>query len=347
MKVSVIIPTYNRENFVCEAIESVLQQTMTDIEVIVVDDGSTDRTREILKPYKETIRYIYTKNGGPAHARNVGLKNAKGEYIAFLDSDDLYYPYKIELQSKFLDKFIDVGMVYTEFSGFDDNGFFDEYHLRKYHTAYKSGKLTYEDFFSEKTTLKDAGLVINSFYNKVVYMGNIFNDYFKQIIVFTNSIMFRRNILKTVGFQDEHYWLFEEFEFALRICKHYKVAFIDLPTYKLRYHRGQISNTSEKSGINVVVKKQENLLEIAEKHGLKDKNFYSQNKDIVNKTLAILRKALAIPLMVKGNDNKRARKLLKECALYGHPEYFFWLLTFAPYIVRRVVIKVFSILKVS
>lgn len=96
--VSVIIPTYNRAHFITEALESVFAQTCTDYEVIVVDDGSTDNTEEVLAPYMNLIRYIKQDNAGPSVARNRGIFAASGEYIAFLDSDDLWYPEKLEKQ---------------------------------------------------------------------------------------------------------------------------------------------------------------------------------------------------------------------------------------------------------
>ncbi len=91
-KVSVIIPTYNREKFVAKAIESVLNQTFNDIEVIVVDDGSTDGTRWTLERYKDKIHYVYQENAGVSAARNTGIEAAKGEWLAFLDSDDEWTP---------------------------------------------------------------------------------------------------------------------------------------------------------------------------------------------------------------------------------------------------------------
>ncbi|MBW1739125.1 MAG: glycosyltransferase [Deltaproteobacteria bacterium] len=91
-QVSVIIPTYNRASCVTEAIDSVLAQTFTDYEIIVVDDGSTDNTREILEPYEDRIRYIYQQNSGVSGARNAGILAANGDWVAFLDSDDEYYP---------------------------------------------------------------------------------------------------------------------------------------------------------------------------------------------------------------------------------------------------------------
>lgn len=90
--VSVIIPTYNREEFVVKAIGSVLNQTFRDLEVLVIDDGSTDNTREALETYAPKIRYVYQQNGGVSAARNTGIKLARGEWLAFLDSDDEWRP---------------------------------------------------------------------------------------------------------------------------------------------------------------------------------------------------------------------------------------------------------------
>ena len=246
MKVSVIIPTFNRGNYVAQAIDSVLQQTEKDIEVIVVDDDSTDNTREIVESYQDKVHYIHTEHGGPAHARNVGLKNAQGEYIAFLDSDDLYFPYKVKLQVSLLKKYPEIGMVCTELSAFDDDGYWDEFHLKKFHTAYNHAAITYENIFSEHLTIKDTGLAFDDFLHRKVYMGNIFNKYYENLILMTNTVMFRKAILGTVGLHDERYYLFDEYEFVLRITKYFKVAFIDVPTYKYRYHHDQISLTDNK-----------------------------------------------------------------------------------------------------
>lgn len=97
-KVSVIIPTYNRAKYVTKAIDSVLAQTYKDYEIILVDDGSADNTREVLEPYMERIKYIYQDNAGVSAARNRGIRKAKGEWVAFLDSDDEWLPERLAVQ---------------------------------------------------------------------------------------------------------------------------------------------------------------------------------------------------------------------------------------------------------
>ena len=96
--VSAIIPTYNYGRFVVEAVESALAQTYSPVEVVVVDDGSTDDTAERLRPYRARIRYLYQENRGLSGARNAGIRAARGEYVALLDSDDTWKPEKIAAQ---------------------------------------------------------------------------------------------------------------------------------------------------------------------------------------------------------------------------------------------------------
>jgi glycosyltransferase involved in cell wall biosynthesis len=99
--VSVIIVVYNGEKYIDEAIQSALNQTYKDIELIVVDDGSTDGTKDVVEKYKN-VKYIYQENRGQGSSRNVGIENSKGDYLAFLDADDLYASDKIEKQLEIL-----------------------------------------------------------------------------------------------------------------------------------------------------------------------------------------------------------------------------------------------------
>ncbi|BAQ61470.1 polysaccharide biosynthesis glycosyl transferase CpsJ [Geminocystis sp. NIES-3708] len=116
--ISVIIPVYNREKYVSEAIESVLKQTYQFLDIIVIDDGSTDKSAEIIKSFGSKIRYFYQENSGISSALNHGLKVAKGEFIAFLDSDDLWTENKLNLQIKVLKKNTQVSIVFAHIQQF-------------------------------------------------------------------------------------------------------------------------------------------------------------------------------------------------------------------------------------
>jgi len=113
MKVSVVIPTYNRAEFLKRAIESVFKQTFQDFELIIVDDGSTDKTKEVVNSFwSDKIKYIYQENsGGAARPKNTGIKVATGEYIAILDDDDEWLPEKLEKQVRFLDEHPEIDIV--------------------------------------------------------------------------------------------------------------------------------------------------------------------------------------------------------------------------------------------
>ena len=111
--ISVIIPTYNCDRYIVQAIDSVLTQENCEVEVIVIDDGSTDNTETVLEPYGDEIRYILQKNQGVAAARNHGIAQAKGNYVAFLDADDYCLPGKLAAQAEILDAKPDIGIVHS------------------------------------------------------------------------------------------------------------------------------------------------------------------------------------------------------------------------------------------
>ena len=122
-RVSVIIPTYNCDRFLPEAIDSVLMQTYQDYEIIVIDDGSTDQTCQVLEFYQNKIRYFYQENQGSAVARNLGIKQAQGEFIAFLDADDFWIlPEKLAEQVNCFEQQPSLGSVHTGWRIVDGGG---------------------------------------------------------------------------------------------------------------------------------------------------------------------------------------------------------------------------------
>lgn len=336
--VSVIIPTYNRGPFLAEAINSVLAQTYQNVEVVVVDDGSSDDTLERLQPYGSKISIVTTNHGGAAHARNAGMKVAKGRYVAFLDSDDRYLPHKLALQVQILDQFPDVGLVYSEFSGFGQETT-EEFHLKTYHApAFRNGE-TYDHYFNEAMLLKEAGIDCPPWSYRRIYFGHIFDQYLRVLLVFTNSSMVRRSVLDTVGLQDESFSLYEDYELVLRIAKRYRIAFVDMPTYQLRYHAGQISTTKRADGPAVFVEKQRQLLRVVERHGVQDDAYYQKHKITVDATMGKLYRALGVALMCYPGHEAEARRIFSEGRRYGLLEPWFWLLTFFPSFLRRVFMK--------
>ncbi len=116
--ISVIIPVYNAEPHLAETISSVLSQSRPPEEVIVVDDGSTDRTPEVAAQFQDRIRYLQQENQGPGAARNRGIQASQGDLLAFLDSDDLWAPHKLQTQVEALDKNPNAGLVFCHMTQF-------------------------------------------------------------------------------------------------------------------------------------------------------------------------------------------------------------------------------------
>jgi glycosyltransferase involved in cell wall biosynthesis len=349
-RISVIIPTYNRADYLPQAIDSVLQQNVDDIEIIVVDDGSTDNTREVVAAYGDRVIYLTTDHGGVGHARNVGVTRASGQYLAFLDSDDLFYPYMLELESRLLDAHPEVAMVYAEMSAFDDDGFFDRYHLKTYHrSAYRDPAVTYDRIFQRSARLGDLGILPAelqredpSVADRRAYFGNVFDIYLTNLVVFQNNMLMRRSLVDVVGLRDPGVRYWEEYEYILRITRRHEVCFLDVPTYKLRYHPGQVSSTAGARGRYVWLRKQQCLLQIVRRHATADPAYYAAHRERLDRQFGHLHRAVAVPLLLVQGPRwrerdlaRRARRHIRRAWRYGSRYPGLWLLSLAPGPARR------------
>jgi len=151
--------------------------------------------------------------------------------------------------------------------------------------------------------------------------------------------MFRRQVLETIGLQEEALGMFEDYDFALRICRHYKVAFTDIPTYKIRFHPGQISESGPNSSLQKVIEKQDALLRVVKRRAQAEERYFRGKEDLVSRRLCSLHKAVAIPLMTTSDGAKVAREHLAACASYGHRALFLKVISVLPHLFRRIAIK--------
>ena len=321
-RVSVMIPTYNRAGLLVGAIESVLAQSYGDFEIIVVDDGSTEDIAAVAARFGERVRYARIEHAGPAAARNLGMQMARGEYLCLLDSDDLYYPHKLALQVDHLDRHRDTVMVYTDFTAFDDEGFVDEFHMKTYHrSAFRDPACAYGTLFTEESPLSRNAMIrlaarvadAPHWLERSEYRGDIYEKYLFNTIVFTNSMMFRREVLPTTGLQQPYFGHFHDLEFALRICRLGTVAFIDNPTYKLRYHPGQVSTTRGPEGGLTSMELQRGLLRVARVHAC-EKRYYERNRAQVDRLVGRLCRAVAVPMIGYGGGSRHLRRYLPRRA---------------------------------
>lgn len=360
--VSVIIPTFNRARYIGEAIDSVIAQHCPETEVIVVDDGSTDDTEARVHSYGDRVRYLRTAHGGVARARNIGTRQARGQFVTYLDSDDRHYPYTLELQARLLERLPEAAFVCAEMSGFDDQGFFERYHLKTYHvSAYRDPGLTYERIFRSSAALEQVCEAPTSLTNsdpravdRRVYVGNVFDWYLLALILCQNTVMVRRSVLGQVGERNEGIRYWEGVDLLLRICRRHPIAFVDIPTYQLRYHEGQISERPGAEGKFTWMRKQQILLRVTKRHAFAEPEYYQRHRARIDSHLARLHRAAAVPMLLadgpaarKLRYGRRARPYLARCARYGRPQRALWMMSCLPGPARRLGVTVIERLRRS
>jgi glycosyltransferase involved in cell wall biosynthesis len=208
--VSVIIPTYNRSADVTEAVRSVLGQTYPEVEVLVVDDGSTDDTETALRPFAERVRYFKQERSGPAAARNRAMLQARGKYLAFLDADDLWLPDKLKRQVALLDARPEVVLSYTDYT----RGFRD--------AAARGSQLRH---YALKGSLRP------------------FQDLFRENFIHTSTAMVRRDVLASTGVFDTDLSGSEDLDFWLRLARLGPFAYLDEVLTLVRRQGDNLSRT--------------------------------------------------------------------------------------------------------
>lgn len=205
--VSVIIPTFNRSEYITRAAKSVLDQSFKDLELLIVDDGSTDETGKIIESLGDPrIRYFFQPNQGVSRARNLGINNSRGNFISFLDSDDEWLPRKLEQQLESLESHPEYRIVHT-----------NEIWIRK-------------------------GLRVNQKKIHRKYGGWIFQYCLPLCVISPSSIMLSRDIFNKTGLFREDFPVCEDYELWLRLASAWPVLFIDDPLIvKYGGHHGQLS----------------------------------------------------------------------------------------------------------
>lgn len=234
-RVTVIVPAYNAAHCLSAAIESVLGQTYKNLELIVVDDGSTDQTREVVRRYGDQIRYIQQDNAGPSKARNNGIRATDSELIAFLDSDDVWLPGKIQEQIDLLEERPDLSLVFCDAELVDEGG-------RSYGSMWKQ-RGCYEAMLDESQQLARPFATI------------MFMD-----CILPSAVLLRRTCLDRAGLFDESLRYVEDKDLMLRIALTSKMGCVPRILMKrLRhgYSPRQVENVNE--SIIFVVKRMERL----------------------------------------------------------------------------------------
>ena len=207
MKISVVIPTFNRLSVLVRALDSAINQTIKPHEIIVIDDGSSDQTRNWIRNKFPEINYFYQKNMGVSTARNTGIDMAKGDWIAFLDSDDEWDKAKLELQSKAIHNNKDIPLSHTN-----------------------------------EIWIKN-GVRINQKRGHQKFGGQIFNQCLKKCIISPSTVIIRKDIFNEIGLFDTSLPVCEDYDLWLRVTARYPVLLLEKElTIKYGGHSDQLSN---------------------------------------------------------------------------------------------------------
>lgn len=215
--VSVVIPAYECERYVIEALDSVFSQDYANLEVIVINDGSTDSTLELLKQYKHKITILDQPNSGSAVARNAGMAAAKGDYIAFLDSDDKWLPGKLLAQVNFLEKRLDFGLVSSNWVTWspDENGDFCEIAIGDDHQTPQDNRH---------------------------FSGWLYCDLLFDCVVWTSSVVMRRTVFEQVGDFNVHLRRGQDYDYWIRTSRVTKMHKLDQVYAVYRMNNESVTN---------------------------------------------------------------------------------------------------------
>lgn len=304
MKTSVIIPTYNRPLLVTEAIDSVLAQSTRDFELIVVDDGSQDETNRTLAAYGDAIRLIRQRNGGVNHARNHALSCARGEYIALLDDDDIWHPYKLEIQVELMDRFPELAFCFSNFSIYRDGTSIRSDGIR----SWLRTSPNWDSFYDSSVTIKEAGLGPHHPIPEStrVYFGSIYKASLSQYYVLPSTALARRSMIPTNLRFNEQDPICGDWEFFARLSRDHPVAYLDHGTAINRSHEDEsrITRTAWRKQLEYRVNMIERLY-------LRDETFCRQHGDEVKRVYRSRNHALWRQYLLDNDRDAMAQSLRK------------------------------------
>jgi glycosyltransferase involved in cell wall biosynthesis len=231
--VSVIIPTYNRAHLLKRALDSALPQLIDGDEIIVIDDGSTDNTAEVMTAYGPPVRYIKIENGGAGPARNRGIDEAKGDLVAFLDSDDEWMAPKLALQRQVMAAMPDLLFCFSNFAirtaeGKTTRSFLDQWH---------EDKRSWDEILGDKKMFSELGVLPTDFDDFAVYAGDMYKNEAAANYVGTFTLIVRRKAAGEIRYEP-NVPLYEDWYYFARLAKAGKAAYIDIETAWQHGHAG-------------------------------------------------------------------------------------------------------------
>jgi glycosyltransferase involved in cell wall biosynthesis len=222
--VSIIIPVYNAQETIAETLDSIIAQSYENIEIIVVDDGSTDQTAQVVSSYGSRVLYYYQNNsGGCAVPRNIGIMHSSGEFICFMDADDIMVSDRIALQVDFMERNYHVGLVFCDYRNFNEDGLYWESHFQTCPRLWPQ--------------LKDKNELLLE--NPCALLA-------QENFGIAGSFLIRRTILKFESGFESILKACEDFHFFYRLARHTSVGVINKVGMMRRLHGNNMSNNPVK-----------------------------------------------------------------------------------------------------
>jgi len=290
--VSVIIPTYNRADFVVQAVKSVLGQTFIDYEIMVVDDGSTDTTREQLSPFRKRINYIWQRNRGAAAARNVGILRTRGEWVAFLNSDDEWMPAKLAIQVRNMAQHPEACLHTADALLIDDNG---------NHPAL--------------SLLRMSGIAPRRLRGSLLDPPANLRLQLRAGIARISAMIVRRETLQHAGLFDERLQFYEDQDLACRLALEGRWMISDMPLVRI-HRRNPDKQNLARQRLSEALRSFQILVQIYERL-LANQKLPPAGQHLVINKLNKCRAGLGMEL-IKADNIIEARAILRQC-IFSHP----------------------------
>ena len=293
-KVSVIVPTYNRAKYVTESIDSILSQVFQDYELIVIDDGSTDDTKDVLLRYGERIRYIYQRNSGVGAARNAGVRCAVGEWLAFLDSDDLWLP-----------EYLSCHM--------------DQAELDPRICTHMTNSIRVEADGAKIDTFQDAGITLRKSFrnNSCLVVERPLTFILQRHPPYLQTTMFRRKAFIGAGVFNESVTISEDLEAIARMCLEGPLSLCNRPLAHIFRRKEAIRNLSSRwNSDNIYCR---NCIEALYQNLLTRSNVTYFEKRILNKLLSSNKRAIGNIYFESGEIQKARDCYRSALRVYPSP----------------------------
>lgn len=315
--ISVVIPAYNAQHSLQATLDSLFAQTWSDIEIIVVDDGSTDHTPELLASYGSRVRTIHQSNGGLASARRTGVAAARGTWIALMDADDLCRPERLAVQVRVMQQWQDVVLCCSEFDAFDEHGKVSRAHAHHYYASIARAPNGLQSLLGQADVLDLQGCLPQrpddtapGPASTTVFHGDAYRALAHGNFVHPPTVMFRRDLLDKVGTFDPAAGSMCDWDWISRAARAGSVAFVQRPLLDYRLSATQMSSARHR------IRASADTLRVAERICRRDEALYLVDRERFQTDLGFFC-ADAADAEIEHDKHQAARLLMRSVFRFG------------------------------